>query len=60
MRRTSFLVTAALLCGAAAVLPLPAGAAGGQASFAVKPVKYDPALSATKSYFILQREARAP
>jgi hypothetical protein len=59
MRRTSFLVTAALLCGAAAVLPLPAGAAGGQASFAVKPVKYDPALSATKSYFILQAKRGA-
>jgi hypothetical protein len=54
MRRTSFLATAALLCGAAAVLSLPARAAGGQPSFAVKPVKYDPALSATKSYFILR------
>jgi hypothetical protein len=59
MRRTSFLVTAALLCGAAAVLSPPARAAGGQASFAVKPVKYDPALSATKSYFILQAKRGA-
>ena len=59
MRRTSFLVTAALLCGAAAVLSRPAGAAGGQASFAVKPVKYDPALSATKSYFILKAKPGA-
>jgi hypothetical protein len=59
MRRTSFLVTAALLCGAAAVLSPPAGAAGGQASFAVKPVKYDPALSVTKSYFILDAKPGA-
>ncbi|HST25864.1 MAG TPA: DUF916 domain-containing protein [Gaiellaceae bacterium] len=47
-------VLAALLCGAAAAVPAVAGTAAQQASFAVKPVTYDPALDATKSYFILK------
>ncbi len=50
----SFLVVAALLSGAVTLLATPADAAGGQASFAVKPVLFDPALPATKSYFIVQ------
>jgi WxL interacting protein linking bacterial and host surfaces len=54
----SFLVAAASL-GAASLLAAPVDAGGtagtdGQASFAVKPVLYDPALPATKSYFIVQ------
>src|SRR5581483_10549345 len=50
--RVTFLV-AALLCGAAVVSPAWAKPGRGDASFALKPLKYDPALSATKSYFIL-------
>ena len=50
----SFLVVTALLSGAVTLLATPADAAGGQASFAVKPVLFDPALPATKSYFILR------
>lgn len=49
--RFSFLAVA-LLCGAAAV-PSAGAAAPQDASFVLKPVTYDPALTATKSYFIL-------
>src|SRR5437764_8550016 len=52
MRLPIAILFAALLCGAAVVSP--AYAEGPQdASFALKPLKYDPALTATKSYFIL-------
>jgi LPXTG-motif cell wall-anchored protein len=44
-------VLGALFCAAA--LGATSAAADGQASFAVKPVAYDPSLPATKSYFIL-------
>lgn len=54
MRLRVALLAAALLCGAAVLLPAGAWAAGGEASFALKPLKYDPALTATKSYFILK------
>ena len=46
-------LTAALLCGAAVAFAHSAAAAAGEASFALKPVTYDPALLATKSYFVL-------
>jgi WxL Interacting Protein, peptidoglycan binding domain len=52
MRLRLSVVTAALLCGVAVVSTTAAAAAGG-ASFALKPITYDPALTATKSYFIL-------
>src|SRR2546421_8936857 len=52
MRLPLSILLAALLCGAAAVSP--ALARGPEdASFALKPLKYDPALTATKSYFVL-------
>src|SRR5579859_6713384 len=44
----------ALLCGVSAASAGPAAAASGQASFALKPLLYDPALPATRSYFVLQ------
>jgi len=53
MRLRVSLLAAALLCGAAVVLPASGWAGRGNASFALRPLKYDPALSATKSYFIL-------
>jgi len=53
MRLRVSLLAAALLCGAAVVFPASGWAARGDASFALKPLKYDPALTATKSYFIL-------
>ena len=53
MRLRVSLLAAALLCGAAVLFPATVLAARGSASFALKPLKYDPALSATKSYFIL-------
>ena len=57
MRLRSFLCVAALVSGAATLYAPPALGAGGQASFAVKPVLYDPALTATKSYFIMRAKA---
>ena len=54
MRPRFLVLITALLCGA--VLASSAGAAEPapvEASFALKPVMYDPALTATKSYFIL-------
>ena len=53
MRLRVSLLAAALLCGAAVVFPASGWSARGEASFALKPLKYDPALTATKSYFIL-------
>lgn len=57
MRLRVSILAAALLCGAAVVSPASGSAVPvhgrGDASFALKPLKYDPALSATKSYFIL-------
>ncbi len=53
MRLRLPVVTAALLCGVAVVSGNAASAATGDASFALKPITYDPALTATKSYFIL-------
>ncbi len=53
MRLRLSVVTAALLCGVAVVSSGAAAAATGDASFALKPITYDPALTATKSYFIL-------
>ena len=50
-------VFGAFLC--AAVLVATSAAADGQASFAVKPVVYDPALPATKSYFIIKAKPGA-
>jgi hypothetical protein len=55
MRLRLSVVTAALLCGVA-VVSADAGSASvtiSDASFALKPITYDPALTATKSYFVL-------
>jgi Bacterial protein of unknown function (DUF916) len=38
----------------ALVLAVPAAALAGQSSFALKPLKFDPAVPATRSYFILR------
>jgi hypothetical protein len=46
-------LSAALLSGAALVLAPSVAAARAEASFALKPVTFDPALDATKSYFIV-------
>ena len=54
MRLRLSVVIATLLGGVAAVSAATAAAGTGGASFALKPVTYDPALSVTKSYFILQ------
>jgi len=58
MRLRLSVLSAALLCGAAVASAPAAGAAPepAEASFALKPVLYDPALTATKSYFILSVE----
>ena len=53
MRLRLSVVTAALLCGVAVVSAQPSSAAVGDASFALKPITYDPALTVTKSYFVL-------
>ena len=53
MRLRPSVVTAALLCGVAVVSAGSASATVGDASFALKPITYDPALTATKSYFVL-------
>jgi Bacterial protein of unknown function (DUF916) len=53
MRLRLSVVTAALLCGVAVVSAEPSSAAVGDASFALKPITYDPALTVTKSYFVL-------
>src|SRR5438445_351666 len=53
MRLRTPVVTAALLCGVAVVSAGSASATVGDASFALKPITYDPALTATKSYFVL-------
>ena len=52
MRLPLSIALAALLCGVTAVSAAEAGGPA-DASFALKPLKYDPALTATKSYFIL-------
>jgi WxL Interacting Protein, peptidoglycan binding domain len=52
MRLPFSFLAAALVCGAVAV-PCGEAAAPQDASFALRPVLYDPALTATKSYFIL-------
>jgi len=51
--RLRFSLIATLLCGVAIVSAEPSSAAAGDASFALKPITYDPALTATKSYFVL-------
>src|SRR6266849_3410912 len=53
MRLRLSVVTAALLCGVAVLSAEPSSAAVGDPSFALKPITYDPALTATKSYFVL-------
>ena len=54
MRLRLLVLTSALLCGTVLVSAAVAAAAGrADASFALKPVCIDPALTATKSYFIL-------
>lgn len=54
MRPRLSVVIATLLSGVAAVSAGSAPAATGEASFALKPVTYDPALAVTKSYFVLE------
>jgi hypothetical protein len=53
MRRPISRAFLPLLCGIAVVGATSAQAATGDASFALKPITYDPALAATKSYFVL-------
>jgi hypothetical protein len=53
MRLRLSVAIATLLCGVAVVSAQSSSAAVGDASFALKPITYDPALTATKSYFVL-------